>query len=58
MEDFTLACGTGALATSFVQGLMPFDIHMPGGVLNVKFDKQNAFLSSPVNLIAEITPKN
>ena len=58
VEDFTLACGTGALATSFVQGLMPFDIHMPGGVLNVKFDKQNAFLSSPVNLIAEITPKN
>ncbi len=56
VEEFTLACGTGALAASyFFKDNMSFDIAMPGGVLNVYFDNQYAFLSSPVHWIAEVT---
>ena len=58
VEDFTLACGTGALATAFViGGDKVFDILMPGGVLNVHLEKKYALLSSPVQHIADVTPK-
>ena len=58
VEDFTLACGTGALAiASISKDHMLFDIMMPGGVLNVQLKGKYAFLSSPVKYIAEVTPQ-
>ena len=58
VEDFTLSCGTGALAVSFFlkkDGLGgPFSVQMPGGELKVFFKEAGACLSSPVYWIAEM----
>lgn len=43
VEDYTLACGTGAVAAAMVYSLHSkigsVDVKMPGGVLNVQFGK-------------------
>ena len=54
VEDFTLACGTGALAVTFVylhkhkiKNLKTVFVNMPGGELKVQI-KPKAYLFSPV----------
>jgi len=41
VEDYTQACGTGAVAAGFVEfkktNTRNIDVHMPGGVLNIQF---------------------
>jgi diaminopimelate epimerase len=60
VENFTLACGTGALAAAKVlrekSGGTRFRIHMPGGNLDVYFDKNNDIptLKGPVKKEAEL----
>ncbi len=45
VEDYTLACGTGAVAAAMVYSqyskLANVDVKMPGGILNVQFGKQD-----------------
>jgi diaminopimelate epimerase len=57
VEDFTLACGTGAVAAAFAarQQRSPQvelnsilqEVEMPGGVLNVKWEQNIPFLTGP-----------
>ena len=58
VEDFTLSCGTGAVAVSFLlketSSRDSFSVQMPGGALKVFFEKSSARLSSPVYWIAEM----
>ena len=58
VEDFTLSCGTGALAVSFLNGRpeKTFSVQMPGGVLKVSFENDQAFLTSPVYFISTAQP--
>ena len=59
VEDFTLSCGTGALATALKLGLkdhQTFFVRMKGGTLKVVFESSQALLHSPVHWIAEMTP--
>ncbi|MDE0151134.1 MAG: diaminopimelate epimerase [Bdellovibrionales bacterium] len=57
VEDFTLSCGTGALAVSYLYYPKEnFSVQMPGGVLKVLFKNNQAFLTSPVFLISEVQP--
>lgn len=43
VEDYTQACGTGAVAAAYVEfkksGERNFDVHMPGGTLSVQISK-------------------
>ena len=65
VEDETLACGTGAVASSVIsalRGLMdsPVRIHMLGGELSVSFERQGdafaeLFLGGGVRFVAEGT---
>lgn len=60
VEDFTLACGTGAVAAAyayaFKTGVRWVKVKMPGGTLEVKFFENNEFpiMSGPATYIAEI----
>ena len=57
VEDFTLACGTGALAVAQIlndKDHSIFSAQMAGGVLKVLFDKDKAYLHSPVHWIADV----
>ena len=59
VEDFTLSCGTGALAVSkILQTKMnqSFVIKMPGGALKVSFIENRCSLEAPVRLTASFTP--
>lgn len=57
VEDFTLSCGTGALAVSYLHYPKEnFSVQMPGGVLKVLFKNNQAFLTSPVFFISEVQP--
>ena len=59
VEDFTLSCGTGVLATALQLGLknhQTFFARMKGGTLKVVFEGSQAYLHSPVHWIAETTP--
>ena len=59
VEDFTLSCGTGALATALILNLkdhQTFLAQMKGGTLKVFFEGSQAYLHSPVHWIAEMTP--
>ena len=47
VEDFTLSCGTGALAVAFLLG-QKFIIETRGGMLEVSLEKDRACLISPV----------
>jgi len=65
VEDETLACGTGAVASSVIsalRGLMdsPVRVHMPGGELSVSFERRGdafteLFLGGGVRFVAEGT---
>ena len=56
VEDFTLSCGTGALALAFLLNKgKPCCVRMPGGVLKVFFKNNQAYLISPVYWIADIS---
>lgn len=59
VEDFTLACGTGALAAAFsvsseADASTPILVRMPGGLLTVE-SLEPPQLRGPVELIANIT---
>ena len=57
VEDFTLSCGTGALAVSYLYYPQEsFSVQMPGGILKVLFKNNQAFLTSPVYFISEVQP--
>ena len=71
MEDFTLACGTGAASTAAVltlKGLLSgegVNIRSAGGTLTVHMDRvgshiQNLYLIGPTNFVAkgEITDED
>lgn len=51
VEAFTLACGTGAVAAAAImhslKNIKEVDIKMPGGPLQVRFQKQEVFLVGP-----------
>lgn len=58
VEDFTLACGTGAGATALVlvkKGLSPSPVTLecPGGVLRVDVEGEELFLTGPAVKVAE-----
>ncbi|HEX4925459.1 MAG TPA: diaminopimelate epimerase, partial [Bdellovibrionales bacterium] len=60
VEDFTLACGTGAMAAAYAAKLEQpaqnvFEVRMPGGRLEVEFpaDQNVVLLRGPAQLIAE-----
>jgi diaminopimelate epimerase len=60
VEDFTLACGTGAMAAAYAAKLESvrtriFEIRMPGGRLEVEFSEDQAvvFLRGSANFILE-----
>ena len=57
VEDFTLACGTGALAAAHLlheKKNTPIPVEMRGGTLEVSFSENQAYLISPVHFIAEM----
>ncbi len=58
VEDFTLSCGTGAAAASFLNRRTEktFSVQMPGGVLTISFENNQTFLTSPVSFIATVLP--
>ena len=58
VEDFTLACGTGALAVASLLKVKDstHKIKMPGGTLTVTFKNNQSQLHSPIQWIAEISP--
>lgn len=63
VEDETLACGTGATAVAIElaehkNATSPVDIHMPGGILNISFEKKgdtylNIWLTGPATFVFE-----
>lgn len=61
VEDFTKACGTGAIAAATVlHGQEPvpkIEIQMPGGTLLVEFASRKVILSGPTELEAEVEIK-
>lgn len=54
IEDFTLACGTGAIAAAAALGAKKTLIKMPGGVLNVEINKNRITLTGKVSLLKKI----
>lgn len=60
VEDFTPACGTGAVAAAYVatEGRAEFStVRMPGGILGVDFGGAVPWLSGPVEIVGEVSPK-
>lgn len=54
VEDFTLACGTGAIAAAAALGSKKTLIKMPGGVLKVEIDKTEITLTGKVSILKKI----
>jgi len=61
VEDFTLACGTGAVASAFAFALYEkktdndnIAVHVPGGVLNITTDSKHPIKRGPAKFIAKI----
>lgn len=65
VEDFTKACGTGAIAAAaYLQSLIlketvickldPMEIQMPGGTLFVEFASPQVLLSGPTEWVGEV----
>lgn len=58
VEDFTLACGTGAIAAahSVLRGKENYNmqVDVPGGTLNVMFKNGRPFLRGPARIIGEM----
>lgn len=57
VEDFTLACGTGAVAVAMVfDGVYrknPITVQMPGGKIKVLLKEKSAIVTGPADLICE-----
>lgn len=57
VEDFTLACGTGAVAVGIVFDDIykknPVTVQMPGGTIKVKIKEKSARISGPAEFICE-----
>lgn len=56
VNNFTLSCGTGAMAATFVflknqNKNEPVDVVVPGGRLNVKYDNSKVFLKGEANIV-------
>ncbi len=63
VEDFTLACGTGAVAAAWAHrerypGSAPVQVHLPGGSLTVSFQAERPILYGPTRYVAEIRSLN
>jgi len=64
VENFTLACGTGAVAAAFVSKILnpaqasEIGVEMPGGILRVNIDEiqQTIVQSGPARIVFEGTP--
>ncbi len=61
VEDFTLACGTGAVAAAWAHrqqhpGPQPIQVQLPGGQVTVSFQGPQPILYGPAHYIAEIYP--
>lgn len=58
VEDYTLACGTGAVAAAAYAmektGKKSFDVKMPGGLLRVFEENRKTFMEGPAVKIADI----
>lgn len=58
VEDFTLSCGTGAIASafSFMRGKSGarVSVEVPGGKLRVHFTEKGPILSGPARIVAKI----
>ena len=52
VENFTLSCGTGAIAVAKVLGIN-LKAHLPGGKLSVQFTGENVQLTGPARIIAK-----
>jgi diaminopimelate epimerase len=57
VEDFTLACGTGAVAVGMVFESIyqktPVTVQMPGGKIKVKLKEKSAIVTGPAEIICE-----
>ncbi len=57
VEDFTLACGTGAVAVGMVFEAIyqknPITVQMPGGKIKVQLKESSAIVTGPAELICE-----
>lgn len=51
VEDFTLACGSGALSVFFVLGCSKKTLKMPGGRLEVRLSEGKYFMTGPARII-------
>lgn len=60
VEDFTLSCGTGAVAAAAVQQLLSgqkqINVAVPGGKLMVDLSRSYPILIGPAQFVAEIHP--
>lgn len=59
VEDFTLSCGTGAVAAAYSYfsknpSLQKVDVLVPGGELQVEFNDKKVYLKGPAILVAKI----
>lgn len=59
VEDFTLACGTGAVAAAFSYrqlepDLNKIEVKVPGGDLTITFKADDIFMTGPAHYIADI----
>lgn len=59
VEDFTLACGTGAVAAAYsYRCLQPehsyVKVDVPGGQLFIEFDQNKVYMTGPAEYIADI----
>lgn len=59
VEDFTLACGTGAVASAFSYqqhkpNLDSVKVSVPGGELVIEFSNDDVYMTGPANYIADI----
>lgn len=60
VEDFTQACGTGAVAAAFdflrtQNHQKQVEVKMPGGLLQVSFEQDRPRLAGPARFIAEVS---
>ncbi len=51
VEDFTKACGSGALSVAFVVGGEEVNLEMPGGLLKVSQKNSETFMLGPAKII-------
>jgi len=57
VEDFTLACGTGAIAAAHSvvhDSGKPLDVSVPGGLLRVEWSQHHPVLIGPAKIVAQM----